>query len=56
MKNYKKEILIEFNGKQHYQPIKYFGGTKQFNIQQKHDQMKKKWAYIPFIITLFALN
>lgn len=39
------KILIEFNGKQHYQPIKYFGGTKQFNIQQKHDQMKKEWAY-----------
>lgn len=31
---------IEFNGKQHYEPIKYFGGEENFVIRQKHDEIK----------------
>lgn len=34
-------ILIEYQGKQHEQPIKYFGAEAQFKIQQEHDRRKK---------------
>ena len=36
--------LIEVNGKQHYEPIEYFGGQEKFNIQIKHDNMKKQYC------------
>lgn len=37
-------LLIEFQGKQHKQPIEYFGGEEQFKIQQEHDKRKKEYA------------
>ena len=37
-------ILLEYQGKQHYQPIDYFGGKESFARQQKHDRMKRAWA------------
>lgn len=36
--------LIEYQGKQHFQPLSYFGGKKSFAIQVKHDQMKRDYA------------
>ena len=39
-----QDILIEYQGVQHYQPVDVFGGEKQFSIQQKHDQMKADYA------------
>lgn len=33
-----KNIIIEFNGKQHYSPIKKFGGAKAFHKQQQRDK------------------
>lgn len=39
-----KQICIEFQGKQHYQPIEYFGGNKQFTTQQYYDQLKKDYC------------
>jgi hypothetical protein len=39
-----QNILIEYQGLQHYQPIDYFGGETKFKIQQKHDQMKLNYA------------
>lgn len=39
-----QNILIEYQGKQHYQPIDYFGGNVTFKIQQKHDKMKADYA------------
>lgn len=39
-----KRILIEYQGKQHYEAIEHFGGEKQFKRQQKHDQMKRDYA------------
>ena len=36
----KYNILIEYNGEQHYRPIDYFGGEKQFEIQQEHDRRR----------------
>ena len=39
-----QSILIEYQGKQHYEPIDYFGGGSKFKLQQKHDQMKANYA------------
>ena len=39
-----KNILIEFNGEQHYKPIEYFGGEKTFKKQVNNDNKKKKFA------------
>ena len=39
-----QNILIEYQGRQHYEPVDIFGGKKQFSIQQKHDQMKSDYA------------
>lgn len=39
-----QNILIEYQGIQHYQPSKYFGGEAQFKLQQKHDKMKADYA------------
>lgn len=37
----KHNILIEFNGKQHYSPIDRFGGVKTFLENKKRDRIKK---------------
>lgn len=37
-------VLIEFQGLQHYQAIKYFGGNKKFEYQQEHDRRKREYA------------
>ena len=39
-----QNILIEYQGIQHYQPIDYFGGKSQFKVQQKHDKLKADYA------------
>ena len=36
--------LIEFQGAQHYKPVKYFGGEKHFLKQQQYDQEKRKFC------------
>lgn len=37
-------VLIELQGGQHYFPVDYFGGETRFEIQQKHDALKKEYA------------
>lgn len=37
-------LLIEYQGGQHYKPIEHFGGVKQFDIQQEHDRRKRQYA------------
>lgn len=39
-----QNILIEYQGGQHYKPIKLFGGEERFIIQQEHDEMKRRYA------------
>ena len=39
-----QNILIEYQGKQHYQPVDHFGGEAKFELQQKHDKMKAEYA------------
>ena len=36
--------LLEYNGKQHYEPIEFFGGVDNFIIQQKRDYMKLEYC------------
>jgi len=46
-------ILIEFNGIQHYEPVKIFGGEDQLKIQRHHDEIKYNYCNdngIPLII------
>ena len=37
-------ILIEYQGKQHYESIDYFGGENTFKKQQIHDNLKREYA------------
>jgi very-short-patch-repair endonuclease len=36
--------IIEFDGKQHYQPVSYFGGEMEFARIQKYDKIKNDYA------------
>lgn len=38
------KCLLECQGEQHYKPIEEFGGKKQFENQQKNDELKRKYA------------
>lgn len=37
-------LLIEINGRQHYEPVEYFGGKKAFLKQQERDKIKRKYC------------
>ena len=37
-----KNIAIEYQGKQHFEPIDFFGGKENFETQQKRDEIKRK--------------
>lgn len=37
-------LLVEYQGKQHYESIEYFGGDEQFEIQVEHDSRKRNYA------------
>ena len=37
-------MCIEYNGIQHYEPVKYFGGKKAFEIIKKRDNIKRKFC------------
>lgn len=41
----KYKVFIEFDGKQHYQPIKWFGGEKSYEYLKKCDNIKNNWCY-----------
>jgi hypothetical protein len=46
------KCLIEYQGQQHYEPIKYFGGVKKFEETKKRDQIKLNYCLqnnIPFL-------
>lgn len=42
--NNQPKILIEFQGKQHYEPIEYFGGKEKFDKQVKYDNKKRDYC------------
>lgn len=37
-------LLIECQGEQHFEPVKYFGGIEKFKNQQEHDRRKREYA------------
>ena len=37
-------MLIEYQGKQHYEECSYFGGKEKFKNQQYHDKLKREYA------------
>jgi Zn ribbon nucleic-acid-binding protein len=37
-------ILLEYDGKQHFKPFKYWGGEESFQITKKHDEIKNKFC------------
>lgn len=39
-----KNILIEYQGEQHYRPVELFGGEEKFAIQKSHDKLKRDFA------------
>lgn len=39
-----KNTLIEYQGKQHYEPIDFFGGTERFLAQQNKNNIKRRYA------------
>lgn len=40
----KKNIAIEFDGIQHFEPIEFFGGKKRFKVQQEVDKIKTNYC------------
>lgn len=36
--------LVEFDGKQHFEPVEYFGGEDSFKLQQLKDQIKNDYC------------
>lgn len=38
------KYAIEYQGQQHYEPVKYFGGKDSFVKQQKYDEEKRKYC------------
>lgn len=37
-------VCIEYDGKQHFEPIEYFGGQEAFEYTQKHDKIKNEYC------------
>lgn len=48
-------ILIEYDGQQHFVPVEYFGGENSFNTLQSHDKIKNEYC-ISHHITLLRYN
>jgi hypothetical protein len=40
----KQNILIEYDGKHHFEPLKYFGGLDSFKIIKEYDSIKNDYA------------
>ena len=44
IKDYDEPIFVEYDGKQHYEPIKYFGDQAKFERQQNNDKIKNDYC------------
>lgn len=40
------DFLIEYQGKQHYQPVSKYGGAKGFHQQQYNDNQKRRFCQL----------
>lgn len=57
--NHKLLYLIEYNGKQHYEPIEFFGGQLGFEERRVRDEIKKQYCQsnnIPLLILPYTLS
>lgn len=45
-------LCIEYQGKQHYQAIEFFGGDEAFKVRQFHDQIKRDYCSLNDIALL----
>ena len=48
-KNDKLSCLIEYDGKQHYEPIEYFGGIDEYQDRVRKDNIKNEYCKNNFI-------
>lgn len=58
-KDNKLKYLIEYNGRQHYEPLEFFGGTERFLKQQENDKRKIQYCLerkLPLIIISYKDN
>ena len=39
-----RKICIEYDGEQHFKPIKFYGGLEKFNIQKMKDEIKNNFC------------
>lgn len=39
-----QNILIEYDGQHHFEPIKGWGGEEKFKLTQENDQIKNKYC------------
>ncbi len=39
-----RRLIIEYNGKQHYEPVAYFGGKDKLKYQQQRDAERRQAA------------
>ena len=39
-----KNVIIEYNGEQHYKPVSQFGGKEQFELQQERDLALRQYC------------
>jgi hypothetical protein len=39
-----ENLCIEYNGKQHYEPVEFFGGKKEFDKNKQRDLIKEKYC------------
>jgi hypothetical protein len=44
IKNGKVDCLIEYDGKQHFEPIKYFGGLEEYQDRVHKDNIKNEYC------------
>lgn len=40
----KEDVLIEYDGEQHFHPVEFFGGKESFETIQKRDKIKTNWC------------
>jgi hypothetical protein len=49
-------MCIEFNGEQHYRPVKYFGGEENYEKTKNNDKIKNKYCIDNNIILIIINN
>lgn len=59
VKNGQPYYFIEYQGKQHYEPVEFFGGEEQFLLNQKRDNIKREYCdknNIPLLELKYTLS